>query len=357
MSKHTYHILGVMSGTSLDGIDLAEVFFTFENGRWTYAFGVSATLPYSEAWHHRLQVALHYSPPELQQLNQEYTAYLGEVIASFIQTHDLQALDAVCSHGHTILHQPQNGYTLQIGNFPEIASYCQQTVVCDFRVQDVERGGQGAPLVPIGDRMLFSEYTYCLNLGGFSNVSFEHHQHRIAFDISPVNTVLNHYAEQLGMAYDAGGERAAEGTLLLELLNALNGLEYYAQPFPKSLGVEFVREKVLPLMHRYNPSPIDALRTFTEHIAQQTAQALPIAQGHLLITGGGAYNHFLLQRMQAYLPKMNLIVPDNTTLEFKEALIFGLLGVLRLREEINVLSSVTGAHEDHCSGKVYPWKG
>lgn len=357
MSKHTYHILGVMSGTSLDGIDLAEVFFTFENGRWTYAFGVSATMPYSNYWYRRLQDALHYAPLELQQLNQEYTAYLGEVIASFIQTYGLQTLDAVCSHGHTILHQPQNGYTLQIGNLPEIASYCQQTVVCDFRVQDVERGGQGAPLVPVGDRMLFSEYTYCLNLGGFSNVSFEHHQRRIAFDISPVNTVLNHYAAQLGMAYDAGGARAAEGTLLPELWKALNDLEYYAQPFPKSLGVEFVREKVLPLMHRYNPSPIDALRTFTEHIAYQTAQALPIAQGRLLITGGGAYNHFLRQRMQAYLPEMTLIVPDNTTLEFKEALIFGLLGVLRLREEINVLSSVTGAHEDHCSGKVYPWKG
>lgn len=357
MSKHTYHILGVMSGTSLDGIDLAEVFFTLENGRWTYTFGVSETLPYPDTWLHRLQVALHYSPLELQQLNQDYTAYLGGVIAAFIRTHRLQALDAVCSHGHTILHQPQNGYTLQIGNLPEIASYCQQTVVCDFRVQDVERGGQGAPLVPIGDRMLFSAYTYCLNLGGFSNVSFEHQQHRIAFDISPVNTVLNHYAVQLGMAYDAGGERAAGGTLLPELLDALNALEYYAQPFPKSLGVEFVREKVLPLMQRFNPAPEDALRTFVEHIAQQIARALPLAQGRLLITGGGAYNHFLLQRMQAYLPEMTLIVPDNTTLEFKEALIFGLLGVLRLREEINVLSSVTGAHDDHCSGKVYPWKG
>ena len=205
--------------------------------------------------------------------------------------------------------------------------------------------------------MLFSAYTYCLNLGGFSNVSFEHQQHRIAFDISPVNTVLNHYAVQLGMAYDAGGERAAGGTLSPELLDALNGLEYYTQPFPKSLGVEFVREKVLPLMQRFNPAPEDALRTFVEHIAQQISRALPLAQGRLLITGGGAYNHFLLQRMQAYLPEMTLIVPDNTTLEFKEALIFGLLGVLRLREEINVLSSVTGAHDDHCSGKVYPWKG
>ena len=353
MSKQTYHILGVMSGTSLDGIDLAELFFTYENGHWTYEIGTASTLPYPESWIAQLKAAITFSENELQQINSDYTAYLGTVISQFIFDNKLQNLDAVCSHGHTILHQPQRGITLQIGNLPVIATYAQQTVVCDFRVQDVALGGQGAPLVPIGDRTLFSEYTYCLNLGGFSNVSFEHNGLRLAFDISPVNTVLNFYANRLGLPYDESGKIAASGKIIPELLDALNEFDYYQKSFPKSLGFEFVREKVLPEMEKFAPSPEDAMHTFIEHIGLQTALALPTKKGKLLATGGGAYNTFLIERIQAYIPEMKLIIPNAKTLEFKEALIFGLLGVLRLRNEINVLASVTGAKQDHCSGKVY----
>ena len=353
MSKQTYHILGVMSGTSLDGIDLAELFFTYENGHWTYEIGTAATLPYPEIWITQLKAAITFSENELQQINLDYTTYLGAVISKFIADNNFQNLDAVCSHGHTILHQPQRGITLQIGNLPEIATYVQQTVVCDFRVQDVELGGQGAPLVPIGDRTLFNEYTYCLNLGGFSNVSFEHNGQRLAFDISPVNTVLNFYANQLGLPYDESGKIAASGKIIPELFETLNAFDYYQQSFPKSLGFESVREKVLPEMEKFNPTPEDAMRTFIEHIGWQTARALPTKKGKLLATGGGAYNTFLIERIQAHLPEMDLIIPDTKTLEFKEALIFGLLGVLRLRNEINVLASVTGAKQDHCSGKVF----
>ena len=251
------------------------------------------------------------------------------------------------------MHQPQNGFTLQIGNLPEIAKIVNKTVVCDFRVQDVQLGGQGAPLVPIGDRILFADYDYCLNLGGFSNISFEQNENRIAFDISPVNTVLNFYANKLGFDYDDRGKISKSGKINSDLLNALNALEYYKKPFPKSLGFEFVKTVVLPLMENYAIGIEDKMQTFTEHIALQTGLALPNSQGKMLITGGGAYNDFLITRIHHYLPNLQLIIPDRKTLEYKEALIFALLGVLKLRNEINVLSSVTGAKMDHSSGIIY----
>jgi anhydro-N-acetylmuramic acid kinase len=213
--------------------------------------------------------------------------------------------------------------------------------------------GQGAPLVPIGDRILFSEYDYCLNLGGFSNVSFEDNSKRIAFDISPVNTVLNFYANKLGLNYDDKGKIASSGNINSDLLKELNTLDYYKKPFPKSLGFEFVKEIVLPLIENYSIPIEDKMHTFTEHIALQTSLALPNKTGKILITGGGAYNDFLIERMQFHLPNIKIIIPDNKTLEFKEALIFALLGVLKLRNEINALSSVTGAMKDHSSGIIY----
>ena len=253
----------------------------------------------------------------------------------------------------SILHQPQNGYTLQIGNLPEIASLLHQNVVCDFRVQDVQLGGQGAPLVPIGDKILFSEYDYCMNLGGFSNVSFKQNNKRIAFDISPVNTVLNFYANQLGLDYDNKGIISKTGKINETLLKQLNALDFYKKAFPKSLSFEFVKETVLPLIESFEIAIEDKLCTFTEHVALQIALALPNKNGSLYITGGGAYNDFLIERIQSYLPEMKIIIPTAKILEFKEALIFALLGVLKLRGEINILSSVTGAKMDHSSGTIY----
>lgn len=342
-----------MSGTSLDGIDLAHINFTIKDNKWNYQILESETIPYSQDWLNKLKVAVSFSEENLIELNVEYTELLGNIIKSFIERNSISNIDAVCSHGHTILHQPQNGFTLQIGNLPKIAKIIQEKVVCDFRVQDVQLGGQGAPLVPIGDRILFSEYDYCLNLGGFSNVSFEYNSKRIAFDISPVNTVLNFYANKLGLDYDDKGKIARSGKVNSNLLNELNALDYYKKSFPKSLGFEFVKEIVLPLIEKYSISIEDKMHTFTEHIALQTSLALPSKTGKILITGGGAYNDFLIERMQFHLPKIEIIIPDNKTLEFKEALIFGLLGVLKLRNEINVLSSVTGAKMDHSSGVIY----
>jgi anhydro-N-acetylmuramic acid kinase len=353
MFKDSYNVIGVMSGTSLDGVDLSHIHFTNKDGKWFFEMLESETISYAEYWLNQLKNAITFSDDKLVELNENYTDLLSDIIVRFIEKHTIKNLDAICSHGHTILHQPQNGYTLQIGNLPKMANIINQTVVCDFRIQDVQLGGQGAPLVPIGDRILFLDYDYCLNLGGFSNISFEENSTRIAFDISPVNTVLNFYANTLGLDYDDKGLLARSGKINSKLLVELNSLDYYKKPFPKSLGFEFVKETVLPILEKYSIVIEDKINTFTEHIAMQIAKALPKKEGKLLITGGGAYNDFLIERTQHYLPKIKIVIPDTKILEFKEALIFALLGVLKLRGEVNVMSSVTGAKIDHCSGFIY----
>lgn len=353
MKKNFYNAIGVMSGTSLDGVDLAHIQFEIQEEQWHFEIQEAQTVAYSSDWVNQLKLAVDFSKENLEILNKNYTQLLSKIIVDFIEKHNISNLDAVCSHGHTILHQPQNGYTLQIGNLPEMAALTQQKVVCDFRVQDVQLGGQGAPLVPIGDQILFSNYDYCMNLGGFSNVSFEKNNQRIAFDISPVNTVLNFYANQLGLNYDDKGQISKTGKINPELLEALNSLDFYRKKHPKSLGFEFVKEIVLPIIESYAISIEDKMRTFTEHIALQTALALPMKKGNMLITGGGAYNDFLIGEIQNHLPEMEIVIPESKILEFKEALIFALLGVLKLRGEINTLSSVTGAKKDHSSGCIY----
>ncbi|MBE0392004.1 anhydro-N-acetylmuramic acid kinase [Flavobacterium sp. PL002] len=353
MKEEYYNVIGVMSGTSLDGVDLAHIEFSIINTIWKFKIKETATIPYNKLWIERLKIAVNFSTKALEELNQEYTILLANIINNFIEKNAIVNLDAVCSHGHTILHQPHEGITLQIGNLPDIASLTRQKVVCDFRVKDVQLGGQGAPLVPIGDQLLFSEYDYCMNLGGFSNISFNNDNERIAFDIAPVNTVLNYYANKLGLDYDDKGQIAKEGTINQALLAELNDLDFYRKSFPKSLGFEFVKERVLPIIESYKITIKDKLNTFTEHIAQQTAAALPLKKGSLLITGGGAYNQYLISRINNLLPDLKIIIPAKGILEFKEALIFALLGVLRLKNEINILKSVTGASKNHSSGTIY----
>ena len=353
MFKHNYNVIGVMSGTSLDGVDLAHINFEIKNGKWSYQIFECDTISYSNEMISKLKNGIHFSRIELSELNIEYTNLLGNIISEFLAKNDISNLDAVCSHGHTILHQPQNGFTLQIGNLPEIAKITNQKVVCNFRVQDVLFCGQGAPLVPIGDKILFSEFDYCLNLGGFSNISYEENNERIAFDISPVNTILNFYANTFGLEYDNKGKISATGNLNSELFNELNQQEFYNKSFPKSLGFEFVKEIVLPILENYPISVEDKMRTFTEHIAFQIGKTLQYKTGKLLISGGGVYNDFLIGRIKNYLPAIEVIIPDEKTIQYKEALIFALLGVLKLRNEINVLASVTGAKQNHSSGEVF----
>ncbi|BAO55359.1 anhydro-N-acetylmuramic acid kinase [Nonlabens marinus S1-08] len=338
-----------MSGTSLDGVDLVHVELS-KADHWDYKIVAQECVPYPENWKKRLGDALQYKPDALSQLNIEYTALLAHVTKKFILDHEIQHLVAVCSHGHTIWHQPDQGLTLQIGNLPEFAQLTNQRVVCDFRVQDVELGGQGAPLVPIGDQLLFSGYEYCLNLGGFANVSSDQNGLRTAYDICAVNVVLNHYASELGADFDAGGAFAKAGSPQPQQLKKLDELAFYSLQAPKSLGIEWVKEYIFPILEEI-PDTKNALATYTEHVAKQIASNLA-AGSKVLVTGGGAYNDFLLERIQHY-KSLQIVVPEATLLEYKEALIFALLGVLRLRNENNCLSSVTGASRDHCSGKIY----
>ena len=340
-----------MSGTSLDGIDFAEIILNLSEGKWHFEILNAETVPYSSFWKDELREAFNYSQEKLERLDFKYTEKLSEEISKFIKKNKINELDAICSHGHTIFHRPEKGLTYQIGNLPRISKTLGQTVVCDFRVQDVELGGQGAPLVPIGDKLLFSEYDYCLNLGGFANCSFEKNGERIAYDICPVNVVLNKYAEKLGKDFDENGKLAASGKVDAGLLEKLNSLSFYAEKPPKSLGLEWVKEHIFPILEASKVSSEAILRTFTEHIAIQLSNQFQ-KESSVLITGGGAYNSILIERLKN-LASVEVIIPSPEILEYKEALIFGLLGVLKLRDEVNCLSSVTGASKDHSSGKIF----
>lgn len=339
-----------MSGTSLDGIDLALVDF-LKKDRWSYKINVAETIPYSKEWEQRLASAVNLPDADLAQLNEDYTDLLGEVISGFLERHKISGLDAVCSHGHTVKHEPQNSYTLQIGNLPKLATRLQHKLVCDFRVQDVELGGQGAPLVPIGDELLFSDYDYCVNLGGFANISTATEAGRTAYDICAVNTVLNFLAGKLDMSYDKDGAIAASGELDTDLLKKLDSLHFYKQKPPKSLGIEWVNREILPLFGSEISIP-SALRTYSEHAAEQIAsEVVSDPQKKVLFTGGGAFNSFLMDQIRSRT-KTEIVVPSEEVVNFKEALIFAFLGVLKLRGEVNVLSSVTGASKDHSSGNI-----
>lgn len=351
MIKNKYEVLGVMSGTSLDGVDIAHIRFE-KTHEWNFQLLKAVTIPYDSYWRSELKNAINKEASDLSVINERYTVYLAGIIREFIEEHYISSLDFVASHGHTILHQPQHGITLQIGNLPQIATLLKQNVVCDFRVQDVALGGQGAPLVPIGDRLLFESYEYCLNLGGFANISTESDGQRLAYDICPVNIVLNHYVQLLGKEYDDSGALAATGILHEELLSALNKLEFYKENAPKSLGLEWVKEHIFPLIDQFQLPIKDILRTFVEHVAFQLGEQLKEIPSKVLITGGGAYHDFLIDRLKKYT-SVTIVIPSNEIIEFKEALVFGFLGVLKIRDEINVLASVTGASKNHSSGKIF----
>ncbi len=344
-----YHAIGLMSGTSLDGLDICHASFshTPDDG-WNYRILHCETVKYSAAWEQALRDARTVSAEDLFALNAAYGKYLGEQVNLFLNNNGLTPPDVIGSHGHTVFHQPHRGFTVQIGEGRAIRMVNDVPVVYDFRSADVLRGGNGAPLVPIGDRHLFAEYGACLNLGGFSNISLEHAGQRIAFDVCPVNIVLNRFAQVLGERFDPGGQLAAAGTIDHQVLQELNERDFYRLSPPKSLGAEWVDRQVLPLLEPL--SARDALATYTEHAASQIALALDNFEvNSLLITGGGAYNTYLLERIAART-SCKLAIPENEVVEFKEALIFAFMAVLRLREENNVLSSATGSDRDHCSG-------
>jgi anhydro-N-acetylmuramic acid kinase len=354
-----------MSGSSLDGLDIAFIEFHESKGNWEYEIKAADCYPYTDEWIKKLRGAIGCNALDYQLLHTEYGHYIGEQVNAFIDKHGLQyQVQLIASHGHTTFHVPAKKMTGQLGDGAAIAAVTGINVVSDLRAMDIALGGQGAPIVPIGEKLLLGNYTFFLNLGGIANISYNHPDKYLAFDVCPANRVMNMLAQKAGKAYDEGGQMAASGKVHEGLLQMLNELEYYQLPYPKSLANDFGTDVVYPLLNGSNVSTEDALRTMVEHIAGRiTAEINHLLSNHklqttnykLLATGGGAHNTFLLERLQAMLQPagVEVIAADRNLIDFKEALIMALIGVLRWREENNVLASVTGASRSSIGGAVW----
>jgi anhydro-N-acetylmuramic acid kinase len=356
MVKESYNAIGLMSGTSLDGLDMAYCRISKTDGLWQFDLLSSDSIRYNSEWVRSLKNAIQLSKKELLILDDKYGKWVGDKTKKFIELHNL-SVDIIASHGHTVFHQPEKGITLQIGSGQQIANITGKKVVCDFRKMDVSLGGQGAPLVPIGDEQLFGHYVACLNLGGIANVSFRANSQRVAFDIGMANMLLNHLANQMEMQYDKFGLLARSGEVDKVLLDKLNNLEYYQLPYPKSLGYEWFLSDVLPLFEACDATVVDQLATAVEHETVQIGKVfidLITEEGEVLVTGGGAFNDFFIERLKYHTPEhLQVVVPDRKLVDFKEAIVFAFMGVLRLRNEDNCLKSVTGASENCCGGDVF----
>jgi len=364
-----YVVIGLMSGTSLDGLDLARVLFRPEGHEgWRFELMDKDTLPYPEEWREKLASAHRLPAFDLLRLHSQYGTYLGECVRDLFRPGFEEYADFVASHGHTVHHRPDQGVTFQLGSGDALARAARLPVYWDFRSHDVALGGQGAPLVPVADHLLFGQFDACLNLGGFANVSSpweprpivlveainhsraENPARRQAFDICPVNFVANLLARRLGREYDPEGQIGRQGQLLPDLLRQLDDLPFYRLNGPKSLGREWVETAFMPLLEAH-PAPVeDLLRTFYEHAARQIAQHLPRpAASKVLATGGGALNSFLLERIRKHADAQ-VVLPERAIIDYKEAIAFAFLGLLRHLGQHNVWACVTGASADSCSG-------
>ena len=359
-----YKVIGLMSGSSLDGLDIAFVQFQETGGKWSYEIIAADCYEYDESWINELSHATDLNARDYLLLDARYGQYLGKKINYFIEQNDLHhQVNLISSHGHTTFHEPGQLMTAQLGSGAAIAAATRLPVVSDLRALDVSFGGEGAPIVPIGEKLLFSEYDYFLNLGGIANISIKEGDTFFAFDICPANRVLNMLAEEKKLLFDKDGKMAASGKVNEELLKKLNTQEYYHLPFPKSLPNTFGVEIIYPLVKSSGLPAEDAMRTYVEHICIQVKNAITSHPGRdqssknrqLLVTGGGAFNIFLIGRLKEAVHEMNIeiIIPDAKLIKFKEALVMGLIGVLRWREEYNILASVTGAQQNSISGALW----
>lgn len=355
-----YRAIGLMSGSSLDGLDIAFVELHEERGDWSFEIKAADCFSYNSEWKDRLQQATQLDARSYLLLHAAYGHYLGNEVNRFIEKHQLHyKVGLVASHGHTTFHDPAKKMTGQLGDGAAIAAVTRLPVVSDLRALDVAFGGQGAPIVPVGEKLLFKDFSMFLNLGGIANISFNLPGSYIAFDVCPANRVMNMLAALEGKEYDDEGRMAAAGVVHDELLSKLNELDYYKKPYPKSLSNMFGTEVVYPLISSFNLDPSDALRTYASHIAQQVKSAIiqqpRMESSSLLVTGGGALNQFLISLMQEELQSIpiKLVVPEENIIQYKEALVMALIGVLRWRQEYNVLSTVTGAERDSIGGAVW----
>ncbi|MFN4083466.1 MAG: anhydro-N-acetylmuramic acid kinase [Bacteroidia bacterium] len=349
----TISVIGVMSGSSMDGIDLACCNLTFNNNSWSYQITASETIPYNETWRQRLSQLYKQKADIFPKLDAFYGRYIGGLINDFIAKNNL-SVDLIASHGHTAFHRPEAGFTAQIGNGAAINAITGIPVVCDFRTVDIALGGQGAPLVPVGDKLLFSNYDACLNLGGFANISIIGSANITAFDICPCNIVLNRAARWLKQQFDDEGKIAASAEVDPDLLDELNELNFYSKTGPKSLGRDWINNEFWPIVKIYpDTSEQEKLATLAEHISIQVADVLnKNNSNNVLVTGGGVHNTHLLNLIKTKT-NAQLHIPENQIIDYKEALIFALLGVLRLLNQNNVLASVTGSKKDSIGGALY----
>jgi len=351
--SNTYQIIGLMSGTSGDGLDIAYCEFTFEKA-WSFKISHCLTVPFPDKLAHSLACSHRLSGEDLSLLDIKFGMWMGEEVKNFCLKHHLSPM-AIASHGHTVFHRPDLKNTLQIGNGWSMHIAAGLPVINDFRMLDVQLGGQGAPLVPIGDMYLFPDYDYCLNLGGIANISYQSGNKRHAFDVSPFNLLLNHMAAKAGLAYDDGGDLAKKGKPIPHLEEQLNSLPFYKKTGGKSLGREDMEIDFLPLLENIDAPVEDVLSTLIKHFVFQIKMITKDHRGkRMIITGGGAYHTFFVEQLAESLKdNVEIIIPANTIIEFKEALIFGFLGVLKIRGEVNCLSSVTGAAKDNIGGVLY----
>lgn len=349
IDQNNARILGVMSGSSLDGIDLALCHFRRDGEHWAFQVEAANTAAYDAAMRERLLRATGADGLELARLHRDIGIAIGTACHDFLQG---RHADLIASHGHTIFHQPDKGLTLQVGSGAHIAALSGVATACDFRTLDVALGGQGAPLVPFGERYLFPEHKAFVNLGGIANVAIHGAEKTIGYDICPCNQALDLLSAEAGMAYDAGGELARSGTVDPELLARLDALPFYHQAPPRSLGREWFDEQMKPLIQGRSPVR-DRLCTVVEHIAGLVARELDRSGAETaLFTGGGAHNSFLIERI-GVLGRVRPEQPSKELIDYKEAVIFAFLGLMRLRGEVNVLASVTGASRDSIGGALY----
>jgi len=344
--------IGIMTGTSLDGIDLVCADFLKADSGWNFKIIASRTASFSEEVVHQIKAVYTGNAKDLVEAQFDYTNHIAKAVTSFVRDQQLNHVDCVGFHGQTIFHNPKEGYTFQLGNPGVLASLTGQTVIGDFRSQNIALSGEGAPLVPFGDELLFHEYNACINLGGIANISHQGNGKRIGFDACHFNLILNHYAQSLGFDYDRNGELSSSGKVIQPLLDKINQWDYYQQAPPKSLGFETAEQILIPLIDSFNLSPQDALRTWVDHSAEQVARCIPSNARSVLLTGGGTKNTFFTKELDAKTTA-NIVIPSEQLIDFKEALIFAFLAVLRLREEVNTSANSTGSSRNHVAGGIY----
>ncbi|HNQ12168.1 MAG TPA: anhydro-N-acetylmuramic acid kinase [Bacteroidia bacterium] len=346
-------VIGIMSGTSLDGLDIAFCKIVRAQKKYSYEIIEAETIPYTKSWEKKISKAHLLSAQDLCKLDFDFGLHIGSQVNLFCSKHNLKP-NLIASHGHTVFHEPDKGFTLQIGSGSAISNSTGITSVVDFRSSDISLKGQGAPLVPIADRLLFSEYKACINLGGFSNISIQNKRQFLAFDICPINSLLNLIAQEKGLKYDKNGDLASKGKVDSKLLSKLNNIAYYKKRGAKSLSREWNEKFVYPLLQSNRSSVEDKLRTLCEHMTDQIKWVIEYynIKGKILATGGGAYNKYL---MNLLIKKSNVqfIIPAPKLVEFKEAMAFALLGFLRYENKVNILKEYTGAIKDSKGGAIY----